>query len=493
MRNRRFLTDTVRYVFLTLLIAGGLVALLATGGGDGDSENNNGIDIEDDPCNYTEGIESCKDEISCHKNAGSPYGFMALKNKLIFVATAGCRNESQRTIFELDNAGALTDIYPISFEDASAKIIDINDVIYLFIDRDGLYKYDGNEITTVMTVSYDESIYNLMAYNNILYYIYNSKLYSYDGVNPPVLVDETELIDSSIYYHSNDEYIIYNDKLYFIADNKLWCYDKDTDTLLLASDDISNSFIYGNLIEFNDKLYFSSNNSPLQLWMIDGDNEPVMAVELSGTDSSYIRPLVVFKEKLLCLAGGDIGSADIGTYLWEYDNNSLAPVTSENLSMDPFGPIDYALLNDHFYFVAVTQDATSLPISTTYNLWDYDGANTPVKKSAIAKSMFRSKSIYPYDGKLLIIDDENSNMYALPEDVQSRILIYDGTSEPTVFAEANQSGLGYIGSINVWGDNCYLTGESEDYGSELWNMSQTGIITIPEDFDFYPGTTCECI
>ena len=479
-RNPKKLLIFFYDICLTFAVALGLIAIIATGGGgDGD-----GGDGDNDPCDYNSDIDCGDGEYKyCTANTGNPANITILNDKLIFTAFSGCKNIVSTTMFELDNAGAINEIFEfgsynlddqdppftISYPQDIRALVTIDNVAY-FSWMTNLYKYDG--VNPVQMIDEGIAYGSLMAYNDKLYYtVFNSSgppglggstvdFYYYDG-SAPVPVGEISGTLTS--------YTVYNGKLYFFVNEDLWCYDENTAALSLVSD-MENSLIglTSNLIIYQDKLYFNADDgvNGNQLRMVDSENNVSMITNMAKVNTfldSFVSPLEVFQGKLLCLV---YESEDLQR-LWAYDGNDISPIPVD-------GPYTYVkggtILNDRYYFLGPETAGVMIDLAV---LWSYDGLNAPVK---IGTSEYL-RDIFPYGSKLLLRTEE-------------RLLIYDGISQPEAFAELGDPVLDAVETIINYNDNYYITGESEEYGNELWKIDNSGIITLVEDF--YPGVACSC-
>lgn len=467
--------NMLRYICLTFVIALGISAIIATGGGDDNKEK------VGDPCDYNADINCGDDEWKfCKANTGYPAHFAILNDKLIFSAFSGCKNNVSTVLFELDSAGAINKVYEISsyelneslsFPRDIRSLVILNNVAY-FLWRFNLYKYDG--VNPVQII--DEGIASdfLLVYNDKLYYtVINDSVppgpqgitvdfYSYDG-STPVLIGE-------IVGYIGRSYTVYNGKLYFfINDQDLWCYNENTETLYLVSG-MENSYtgLPSSFVIYKDKLYFNADDgvNGNQLWMLDTENNVSRITSLAKINTyldSFVSPLGVFQGKLLCVV---YESEDIKR-LWAYDGADINPIPVD-------APYSYikgnTILNDRFYFLGPESSGDMIDLAV---LWSYDGSNAPVK---IWTSEYL-RDIFPYDGKLLLR-------------TEGRLLIYDGQSQPEAFADLGDGVLDAVNTIISFNGNYYITGDSEEYGYELWKIDETGTITLVKDF--YPGIACSC-
>ena len=183
---------------------------------------------------------------------------------------------------------------------------------------------------------------------------------------------------------------VLNDKLYFAADDgvngrELWVSDGTAEGTQLLADINNNPRAYGGeygsapreLIEFNDKLYFSADDgvNGRELWISDGTAEgtKLLADIAPGVDENYGRPaesepkdFYEFNDRLLFSAN----DGETGRELWVTDGTTegtrlLADLHS--LESDyPDGPREYTEFNDKLYFTAINDE-------NGISLWATDG------------------------------------------------------------------------------------------------------------------------
>jgi hypothetical protein len=478
MWNRANKTRLFLHQLSFLFVAAfGIITIVATGGsGGGDDSDDLIIDVavEDNECNSGIG-QNCDgaEGWNCEPNSGSPGNFSIFNSKLIFYANIGCQYTWEKTLCELDNTGTIKEI--ISSSNALSDYIIIKDAVYFFVsgptDITKLYKYDGHDPVPVQTFSGWMNV-SPMAYNDNLYFIYNTGLYSYDGANLPAIAGNTGSVGTV------GNYIVYNNKLYFNYNTNnntdLLCYTEATGQLNSEGNVDDYNFII-----FQDKLFYVAHDdiNGVQIWMIDNDNPPVMISNFPKTYTA-VSPLNVLKDKFLCAVWPNTGTS---SNLWEYDGVSFKPISFEGGYQGVIrGNI---ILNDHFYFWGMELSQTTDTFQ--YTLWDYDGINPPVKIVTEDNSI---SEIYSANGKLFFQGGET-------------LYTYDGISEKEVFAELNNSAVKTISSIQYFNDTYYVTGydanyvsggESKKYyyGDELWKIDNNGNINLVKDF--YPGTSCMC-
>ena len=486
-----------------LVVVLGFIAIIATGDGNGDGNgvgDNEGENSDDTTCDFNIDVV-CENTISpttgepcvkiCHKNSGDPNNFIIFNDKLIFTAYEGCKNISQQKLFELDEIGNIAEIIESSLRINSEKII-LNNVLY-FISNGYLYKYDGLNQAKKIFPDYTESIFaieNLMAYNNKIYFNYSgfndelnsSGLYSYAGAGTPKFLGDV---------CADGTYILYDGRLYFrgrTADfgSELWCYDEDGSGLYMVADiNPSGDSVISNIVEFQEKLFFDANDGVNgdQLWMIDNENPPVMVTNLPeiayewGMGDSWIRPVAVFQEKLLCEVTEQVG-LEYYERLYEYDGTDPLKPLPVNYSYESHMWLYYSqdintyiIFNNHFYFLAVD---TSIGFWNAQFLWDYDGVEAPVK---IETDDYIS-NIHLHNGKLLLQEKNNKKVFS-----------YDSNSLQVLF-ESVDLGMYTIYLEKIFYDNYFVTGQNEKNGRELWKIDISGEIELVEDF--YPGTSCYC-
>ncbi|MBN1625194.1 MAG: hypothetical protein JW944_01615 [Deltaproteobacteria bacterium] len=489
---------SLRYIFLAFVIALGFFVVIATGGGGGSEDEDNSND--EDTCDYDVDIV-CDSNEDCYKmcfiHSGDPDDFIMFNDRLFFTAYEGCKDIAQLKLYEIDQSGNIVEISDLG-SSITDKLI-LNDVLY-FVQGGYLWKYDG--VTPPQSLFPEDSeeysgVEYLMEYNNRLYFsVYSNSvgdevLFSYD-----ISSDAPAIAGNVIPFFDDYNYIVYNNKLYFRgytveSGTELWCYDDSSDSQYMVADinPSGSAFSYTSsiFVVFQGKLFFSADDSEngQQLWVIDGDNPPEKITDFSAEEYIRVNPVDVFNDKLLIEVmekTNDITQCS----LYEYDGNN--PVSSLNFDQPYSSMIQYTnlfsntytILNNRFYFIAcdITTGWDGSETLGATNLWVYDGVNTPEKIEYDYDTWFNISDLFIHDEEL-ILKMSVDNIWA-----------YDGISDPEQLVSPSQSGLDDIFLIMGFNDDYYITGETEEYGSELWKLDGSGEITLVNDF--YPGTTCQC-
>jgi|GEM_PF-3091900 len=490
----------IRQAFLGFIIVLGFVFIVATGGGDGGSDNEN--DGVDNPCDYNTDI-ICEGEDCfkvCDLNEGAPENFILFNNSLLFTAYEGCKNIFQLKLFEIAETGNINEICELDSL-ITDKLI-INDVLY-FVQAGRLWKYDGsNQPQGLFPDDSDDysNVEYLMEYNDKLYFSgFNSASdknvsYSYDELS-----DVPSIAGYVIPFFDNYNYTVYNNRLYFRgftieSGTEIWCYDESSGNQYMAGEinPTGSAFDYttSDFVIFQDKLFFSANDGQNgeQLWMIDDEDTMEMITNFAASDHYSVKPFAVFNGKLLVevLEKVDIDytTANMGR-LYEYDGtNPVSPlaVDEQYYSVIYYTHIysnPYSVLNGHLYFLGhdVTTNWDGEPLLGGVRLWDYSPGEAPVRVELDDGSMGISNCFIHNNKFILQLGLDN-------------IYIYDGVSDPQQLVFPSQSGLDEISLITGFNDNYFISGRTDEEGRELWKMDGSGDITLAKDF--YPGTTCWC-
>jgi ELWxxDGT repeat protein len=319
-----------------------------------DGENGNELFVSD---GTAEGTQLVADLRPGEGNYGYIYGFapnnlVEFNDKLYFAANDG---ESGNELFVSDGTAEGTqlvvdvrpgeDNYGYIYGSTPNNLVEFNDKLY-FTANDGksgneLFVTDGTAEGTQLVVdlapgennygySYGSFPSNLVEFNDKLYFTANDgesgyELFVSDGTaeGTQLLVDLYPEEDNYGYSYGSfpNNLVEFNDKLYFTADDaengyELFVSDGTAEGTQLLVDlypgennyGFSNGSFPSNFVEFNDKLYFSANDgeSGNELFVSDGTAEGTqLLVDLypgennyGFTNSSYPSSLVEFDDKL---------------------------------------------------------------------------------------------------------------------------------------------------------------------------------------------------
>jgi ELWxxDGT repeat protein len=306
-----------------------------------------------------------------------PYSLVEFKDRLYFAAS---NEENGRELFVSDGTPEGTqlvaDLYPGVYGSYPGNLVESDDKLYFTADDEEngreLFVTDGTAEGTqlLMDLAPGQIIYgydftNLVEFNDKLYFTANdgesgNELFVSDGTaeGTQLLVN---LAPGKDKYGPNnsyiDNFIEFNDKLYFTADDgesgrELFVSDGTAEGTQLLVDLAPGENKYGpngsgpaNLVEFNDKLYFTADDgeSGNELFVSDGTAEGTqLLVNLApgknkyGPNNSYIDNFIKYNGKLYFTA--DDGES--GRELFVSDGTAEGTQLVANLAPgeDKYGP-----------------------------------------------------------------------------------------------------------------------------------------------------------
>lgn len=307
------------------------------------------------------------------KYGANPVPLTVFNSKLYFKANDGAHGEELWAYDGVKPPAMVMDINPEPKEGSSlSSLIVFNSKLYFRANNGNttsLWVYDG--LSQPNPIAGGAELYGgqgmKIVYNSKLYYHYLGDLWSYDGVNPPVMV--ADIWRGQSYADSPNDFVIFKNKLYFFASSNkygvtvsaeyLFVYDGTNPPSRIAS-----TYHWSSPVVFNNKLYFSnfgSSTDGAELWVFDGVNPPALEADvnrepvtddrrtLCATGCSYPRFLTVINSKLYFSADDGIH----GRELWVYDGTNppsmVADIRSGYLSSDPSG---MAIFDSNLYFEA---------------------------------------------------------------------------------------------------------------------------------------------
>lgn len=205
-------------------------------------------------------------------------------------------------------------------------------------------------------------------------------------------------------------YEVFNNKLYMIAedgDQKIWSYDGQNAPVVEVD------MYASSMCAFNDKLYFAGVDGihGRELMVYDGVNQPMLVSDiLSGTTGSNPKELTVFNNKLFFVANDSLH----GTELYAYDGVNPPVLYDIRPGMTGSNIGCLCVFNNKLYFHASENSQTSIELYA-YNPTLDDvflaadiepgGPSRPQqmmvmnnKMYLIAKTNAHGKELYEYDG-----------------------------------------------------------------------------------------------
>jgi ELWxxDGT repeat protein len=300
-------------------------------------------------------------------------------------------------------------------------------------------------------------------------------LYSYDGLNDPVLVKK--------FKHPRQPLIIMGEILYFIAHDEIteekaiWAYDGSNPPYVISAGKYL-QMTY-DLVVFNSRLYFAGwdGYSLIKtLWSYDGVNQPA---EVAGEQISNPRKFMKYNSKLYFVAQIFLTSG-----LWSFEDSGLVTTNlilkqTDSIAIDGTSgiiPFDYAVFENKLFFPVLDREGSD---ATGVELWSYDGVNPPLMAFEINKIPYSEKinaieiqicltgCSYPQD-----LVSFNSKLYFKGTDgVQhGGLWSYDGSSPPTSVADIAPEDL------TVFGNKMFFEGYDSVHGRELWSYKPSSII-----------------
>jgi ELWxxDGT repeat protein len=347
-------------------------------------------------------------------NYGSyPYDLVEFNGKLYF----GANNRETGTELYVSDGTAegtqlLIDIGENNYDGNSSSpsnFVELNDKLYFSANNrengNELYVTDGTAEGTqlVADIYPGEANYgnvnpgayptNLVEFNDKLYFTANNgengnELYVSDGTaeGTELLVDlrTGEDIFGNTYGSYPDNFLEFNGKLYFSADNgenggELYVTDGTKEGTELLVDIYPGEGNYGNingsqptnLVEFNDKLYFSAGNEEngVELFVSDGTAEGTQLVADINQDtdssgfpySSSPSGLVVFNDKLYFTANDSENGSELFVSDGTAEGTQLVADIFPGLNNYSFpnssSPYDLTVVGDELFFSAENGEA----------------------------------------------------------------------------------------------------------------------------------------
>lgn len=340
------------------------------------------------------------------------------------------------------------------------------------IDWDwGSFIYDGTSEPQLIgkkrtTTDASSAIKNLTTYKGMLYFsaldeLNETKLWSFNGLLEDS--NNVKLVQNS-YVSYPENLIVHKDKLYFSGqidgqNNLIWQYDgMNQPTAFSDSFPINNVFInsVGNFCEYQDQLFFTSNNyatHDYELWSINEGQLSAIIGDSILYKKSTPRDLLVYKGNLYFV----LDSYFNGEEIWKYDGTHLTLITdlSPDSPANSSGTIlNLILFKDKLYFNAWN--------GTGRHLWSYDGQNPPtIESNASNISGYRSEFTV-FQDKLYYVGYHNQTGYEL--------WVYDGGNPSSLVADLTNTPYtgSFPNSFVILKGQLYFSAFTEHYGTELW-------------------------
>jgi ELWxxDGT repeat protein len=422
-----------------------------------------------------------------------------------------------------DEARTSTPTFSFPNSSSPGSLVEFNDKLYFSADNGEngreLFVSDGTAEGTQLLADlrpgegsygyiYGSSPDNLVEFNDKLYFAADDgengrELFVSDGT-----AEGTQLLadlrpgESSygyIYGSSPDNLVEFNDKLYFTANNgesgnELFVSDGTAEGTQLVADirpgknnyDFSYSSYPNNLVEFNDKLYFTANNgeSGSELFVSDGTAEGTqLLVDLYpeanqyGSYGSYPSDLVEFNDKLYFTA--DDGES--GKELFVSDGTAegtqllvdLAPGENNYGFGNSSYPSSLVEFNDKLYFSANNGKSGG-------ELFVSDGTAEGTQLLVDLRSG-ESNYGYSYGSAPGNFVEFNNKLYFTANNGESgrELFVTDGTAEGTQLVadiRPGESKYGYsYGSypseLTVVGDELFFSADNGETGAELYKLT----------------------
>jgi len=414
---------------------------------------------------------------------------------------------------------------PEQFPDDSfpRSLVEFNDKLY-FSANNGengteLYVSDGTTVGTELLVdinpdadeygySYGSYPYDFVEFNGKLYFGANNQetgteLYVSDGTS-----EGTELLvdiypgenNYGVNSSSPSNFVEFNDKLYFSANNgengnELYVTDGTAEGTQLVSDLRPGEDNYGNvngaypsdLVEFNDKLYFTANNGENgnELYVSDGTGSGTkLLVDLrtgedifGNTYGSYPGNFLEFNGKLyfsanngenggeLYVTDGTAGGTELLVDIYPGENNY------GNINgSDPSNLVEF---NDKIYFSASNEE-------NGVELFVSDGTAEGTQVVADI-NLNKDSSGFSYGSSPSDLVVFNDKLYFTANDGENggELYVSDGTAVGTQLVADLYPGLSNYSSPNssspsgltVVGDELFFSADNGETGTELFKLT----------------------
>jgi ELWxxDGT repeat protein len=425
------------------------------------------------------------------------------QDKLLFSANDGIVG-NELFLWDGSNPVSLVDDIRKCSSGSSPEIDDIlNNEMYILTNGNSgrdLWTYDGLNLPKKMPRACTDhycigpSSSDFILFNSKLYFsafygeTYGSELYSYDGINSPVLVAD---LASGPAYSNPESFIIFKNKLYFTAGNnfsnrKLWMYDgSNPPSLVSGIDPDPHGQGPSSLLIFNDKLFFQSNDSihGLELWVYDGSNPPALVADLNngkGDGVSGLRP-VLLNGKMYFGANDGIH----GFEPFEFDGaNPPSMIYDINPGVAGSNPAYFdSLYNGKMYINA--NDGVH-----GRELWEWDGINPP---GMIADMNPGSYMNVPNSSNPTFMEILKGKMYfrALQSMYNDNIWEYDGTILKSITSDIHYGCARVFGGSLIYNNRLFfmvMDIEHCNLGKQFWSYDGTNPPSMIVDIKWKEGS-----
>lgn len=296
------------------------LSLILLCGCDSQNENINNTTVEKSDSQLSTTYKdnySKNTNISISNETFTNNNFLSINNDLFFINSF---NDYFLSTVQLDSVNKyLNDSNTKNILDTGLSSIASNNelIFFSYLNEPGIFSF--NTITKNIKKLNNDKANNLIYYNNNLYYIYNSKLYSYNLTNNK----KTLLISDKI-----SNYIINNGIIFYqnLSDSSSLYYLKtgDKTSTKLLNNSVDSFVIY------NNTLIFSNNN----------DNNYIYSLNLSTLETS----------KILSLSSSNLKESNGVIYFinLESPNNLCQLILSDNLNDFSYSTIYNNYINNYY-------------------------------------------------------------------------------------------------------------------------------------------------
>ncbi len=270
--------------------------------------------------------------------AGNPQDLFVYADQLLFRAF---RSGIGIELWKFDGSSQTPiDIFPGSGSSYPQHFIEFQGDLYfnagVMNDGGELWRYDGSapQLALNITPGYGSSPESFVVFDGDLYFSANDgssgrELWRYNGITGELVADINDGPGSS----NPSGMTVYREAIYFCAEDdhdgsegyELWRYDGMRAELVANIngnlpvphiDPVHHSFP-GNLIVFNDILYFTADDGihGRELWKYDGETASLVADIWPGPTGSNLGEFVIYRDQLYFLADDGESGGELGTSL----------------------------------------------------------------------------------------------------------------------------------------------------------------------------------